>query len=59
MSVIVSKETIDLVIKRIGHPLDYFDFENLIEFITFNGIYEPDFKDWDDVPELWSEWLEK
>jgi uncharacterized protein YozE (UPF0346 family) len=58
-TVTVSQETINLVVNRIGFPLEHFDFENLLEFITFNGIYEPSFKEWDSIPELWSEWREK
>ena len=58
-SVTIGQETINLALKRLNLILEQVNLDNFLEFITFNGIYEPDFKYWNIIPELWSDWLEK
>jgi hypothetical protein len=60
-SVIVSHTTIAMVKVELGIPDDCLTIsdENIREFIVYNGIYEPDFKYWNMVQELWDDWMSK
>jgi len=56
---IINQDFIDRVLFTLDLTKDQVNFENFLEFIDFNGLGEPEFKEWDLVQALWEDWNNK